>query len=397
MLCAAVCAFIVIVPTFASAGQTYAAYKLGKTYKSGDGSFSCLEGHSGQVLGDPSCSGSDPCTQAQCLKDYGANYYCSTKTKRCEYQECAGPSDTSCSETYSHLRSCVKKESNDGGYYCKITCSYEIMHGNAFFSEAWLGRLKTEVMLWKTPSVAASYLAAHNSSFSAFGSSPRLYTCINGKKEECEAGKALCMSCVVASGGTWSVNGNEDERQAGAYPYMITERMKYFSQPLSDDLSHAAYTSGTIIYGCTADSQEGDMTLQDYDNMLNASVFFASIPFEEKGGSHTYTYDVLMSGMRVKNGYGKVNPVTLGESPYCHTYTYGFSHANGAADVYKTTGLADLVYLSQTEGYVWAYDANGAEKRFDVNIAGGSLFCCMQIYRTSPDSPPHAECVRVSP
>lgn len=368
MLCAAVCAFIVIVPTFASAGQTYAAYKLGKTYKSNDGSFSCLEGHSGQVLGDPSCSGPDPCTQEQCLKDYGANYYCSTKTKRCEYQECAGPSDTSCSETYSHLRSCVRKESNDGGHYCKITCSYEIMLGDIFFNEAWLERLKTEVMLWKTPSVAASYLAAHNSSFSAFGSSPRLYTCINGKEKECEAGKALCMSCVVASGGTWGVNSNEDERQAGAYPYMIEERMEFDFQSLGGDLRPFSYTSGTRIRGCTADSQEGDMTLQDYDNMLNASVFFASIPFEkEEDYYHNYTYDVLMSGMRVKNGYGKVNPVTLGESPYCNTYTYGFSHANGA------------------------------EKRFDVNIAGGSLFCCMQLFRRNPDSPPHAECIRVSP
>ena len=238
---------------FAARAQKTTMYRLGQVYASDqDADIKCLESHSGFILEHKECraKGANKCaSDAECQEQNGGSkfYYCSKKTKTCQYQECyktafgggaIGGYDI-CSSMYSHMRSCVDNENGDGGHYCKVTCTWDTTSANLGLTQEELSykmmRMRADVALWKKPSTALSYFSALNYDKSdpysnAWDLNGSFYrTCQYGKPVQCGFKSLLqltakespadypCMTCDIATGGSYGIDGNENV--TGTHPY----------------------------------------------------------------------------------------------------------------------------------------------------------------------------------
>lgn len=371
-------------------------YRLGETYQSeGENGKACLEGHTGFVLSNPQCGGEEPCTQSKCRQQFGDGYFCSSLTKQCEYQECTGPSDTSCSEKYSHMRSCVPNAEKDGGHHCEITCNWDTLAPLAAFSglnnAEVLDFMKAEYAIWENPSKIHEAVMTPSDFIHNRRDIWNLDTCVNGKVAQCpqyditkpvtetqwnEMKDVPCIPCVLASGGTYGANADEDyERHAGDYPFFMQLTEWLYMDFSVQNINSNSYESVDGRYrehfsGC---ANEKSLKSADLFDRLNNHIPFI------RGRLHDSDFYIDMF-----NQAGAINTaegISLGASPICSVYglepryVAGAGAGLGEARI-KTAMAVDLVYFPYNTTGVTAYTWEGRLRTVTDNGLP-HFFCCI--------------------
>ena len=417
------CICIFLTCATARAATVTPAYKLGGSYASDSSTTAkCLEGHAGSTLGNPNCKDmSEGCkSNSECVSRFGDGWVCgkgrdgNAKRGVCRYQECSGWYDYSCSKKYSHLRSCVKNEV--GVFECRITCNWQKIKeaGKAYIGSANVAdRVKFEYALWKNPSgVSLSGRSSYFTSFLDNTLADKWYTCRNGRIVTCSpqnmastssAGAGIaatasswddgagggyryqpCLPCVLATGGTWGVEAEEDITKAGNYPYTVSTR--FYDNGFGIDLSQKYTNSPGEFWRHLYAARCGN-----YNAFVDGSLLGrlnSSVPFLTRVNSASHDADYTAKLGRA----GLKNTVEMGVADICYVWHRRGSSTRYIAGKKENFSCADSQYCVQTTDvqllvYVpkqnvtrklYTAQSTGATRLVNVNFnqPNGTLLCC---------------------
>ena len=410
--------------SFAARAQKTTMYKLGQVYASDeDADVKCLESHTGFVLQHKECRGivAGKCkSDAECQEQNGGskNYYCSKKSKKCEYQECTSTAkqtmfNAPCVKKYSHMHSCVDNENGDGGHHCAVTCTWDMVKEASGLDSDSVERILLEMEVWKKPTQAMSLYQIkvldkshpQDDEFEA----PQFKTCELGEVKNCQypyqgggMPTPVCLPCNVLTGGSSSPDST-GKLTLGKMPYFARSGAsdKY---PCPEgryiDSSESGYT-----LGCSSKASGGTFT----GFPLRQSFFFATDytkAYRSILRSNFETVADTQQGLFSSGAYAEVRPLLgvpefyhLGEPPICGMY---MDDRNAERRNFPAEETVHLIYIPAQQvvsarlkrgnerAEVWDFRGRDrlaccATSMYKSELSGGRAMLCIELDETNPD------------
>ena len=401
---------------YAARAQKTTMYKLGQVYASDeDDSVKCLESHTGFILQHKECRdiAAGKCkSDAQCQEQNGGskNYYCSKKTKTCQYQECYLPetSRVSCAKTYSDMYSCVDNENMDGGHYCDVTCTWNTVTSELDQDDlnALTFRLKLDMEAWKKPSQALSFYKAlnfdknnpHANNIKWDKLSLLKTTCRTGKTGNCWVG-SYCMGCSMLTGGTDGIVGNGD---AGTYPSYYGTDAQFVTYG-SSDTNVNKMPNKTAVHLCFSIENYISMPMildlngLDAENVLTSN--FETVANTQQS-LFANTYKELAPLLKVPEFY------SLGPTPICSYYytkrtdLLKFILINDekmtvSPGTTRPSETAFMIYLPAQEAVSARQLMDGSREPWDLRDRDRIACCSLSTYKSKLSGGQAMKCVEL--